>query len=91
MVVNLLKFFFLNQVWDPELYELHGGSPFSTKSDGNLTDSSGTHLYLMGDVRKIMNEICTWKQSLVFESNLTVRQAKSSSSQAVIGLLRLLQ
>jgi len=44
-------------VWDPELYELHGGSPFSTKSDGNLTDSSGTHLYLMGDVRKIMNEL----------------------------------
>ena len=51
------EFFFLNQVWDPELYELHGGSPFSTKSDGNLTDSSGTHLYLMGDVRKIMNEL----------------------------------
>jgi len=55
-------------VWDPELYELHGGSPFSTKSDGNLTDSSGTHLYLMGDVRKIMNELkndSKWSNTVV--------------------------
>ena len=55
-------------MWEPELYELHGGSPFSTKSDGNLTDRSGTHLYLMGDVRNIMYELkndSKWTKTIV--------------------------
>jgi len=51
-------------VWDPEMYELwgSGGSPFALRSDGDLTDSGGTAVRLMGGatgVRAVMNELAT--------------------------------
>ena len=44
-------------VWDPELYQLMGGSPFKSLPNGDVEDSSGEKIYLMGDVRTIMNEL----------------------------------
>jgi len=57
-------------VWDPEMYELwgSGGAPFKVRPDGNLSDRSGTKVYLLGDVKNIMKELKTdakWSDSIV--------------------------
>ena len=45
-------------VWDPEMYQLWGGgSPFSQREDGDLTDSRGQRVVLMADVREIMRAL----------------------------------
>ena len=57
-VPKLLVFDLDGCVWEPEMYELigNGGSPFTINiEDGNLTDTSGNLVELMGDVRKIMH------------------------------------
>jgi magnesium-dependent phosphatase 1 len=58
-------------VWNPEMYELMwgpGGGPFKVRPDGDLSDKSGEHIYLMGDVRKIMDELkhdAKWSETKV--------------------------
>lgn len=57
-------------VWDPEMYELwgSGGAPFKLRSDGNLSDRSGTIVRLLGDVKNIMKEFKTddkWSDSII--------------------------
>merc|ERR1711976_66657 len=57
-------------VWDPEMYELWGGggSPFTLRKDGNLTDRSGTTVHLLGDVKNLMAEFKTdptWSDSII--------------------------
>ena len=52
---KLLVFDLDGCLWEPEMYELHGGSPFTLRpNDGDLTDRNGTHIELIGDVRQIM-------------------------------------
>jgi len=57
-------------VWLPEMYELWGGggAPFKVNGDGSLSDRAGTRVNLIGDVKKIMNELATeeqWKDTKV--------------------------
>ena len=55
---ELIVFDLDNCVWFPEMYQLWGGgAPFKQKPDGDLTDKSGERVYLMGDIRNIMNEL----------------------------------
>ena len=38
-------------LWSPDMYMLWGGgAPFSLRSDGDLDDSRGTRVHLLGDV-----------------------------------------
>ena len=42
-------------LWSPDMYMLWGGgAPFSVRSDGDLNDSRGTRVHLLGDVRNIL-------------------------------------
>jgi len=56
-------------VWDPEMYQLWGGgAPFKIRSDGNLSDRSGTTVRLLGDVKNIMAEFKTdpkWSDAII--------------------------
>ena len=53
---KLLVFDLDGCLWEPEMYELYGGSPFTLRpNDGDLTDRNGTHIELIGDVRQIMH------------------------------------
>ena len=55
-------------IWEPELYELYGGAPFTVCPNGDLTDKSGEKIYLMGDVRNILHELkneCKWSNTVV--------------------------
>ena len=55
---ELIVFDLDNCVWFPEMYQLWGGgAPFKQTPDGDLTDRSGERVYLMGDIRNIMNEL----------------------------------
>ena len=51
------------------MYQLWGGgAPFSKRKDGDLTDSKGTHVNLLGDVRRIMHMLKTdpaWTDTVV--------------------------
>ena len=62
MLPKVLVFDLDGCVWNPEMYELmwgRGGAPFKVRPDGDLEDSDGELIYLMGDVRSIMRELKT--------------------------------
>jgi len=44
-------------VWDPEMYQLGGGSPFVVESDHVLRDRHGTKVHLLGDLPRVLQEI----------------------------------
>jgi len=47
-------------LWYPEMYMLwSGGAPFSVREDGDLSDTSGKRVYLLGDLRRILYELKT--------------------------------
>merc|ERR1712025_735636 len=56
-------------VWDPAMYQLYGGAPFKSHSNGEyLTDKRGERIHLLGDIREILHEIKTsrdWSETAI--------------------------
>lgn len=46
-------------LWDPEMYQLHGGSPFRAdpKDPNVMIDSSGTRVGLLGETRGLLSRL----------------------------------
>jgi magnesium-dependent phosphatase 1 len=42
-------------IWEPEMYQLSGGSPFRKNKNLNVIDRSGEEVHLLGDTRKVMS------------------------------------
>ena len=62
---KLLVFDLDGCLWEPEMYELYGGSPFSLRpNDGDLTDKSGTHIKMdLTDLLREGETSCTRQNS----------------------------
>eukprot|EP00796_Vickermania_ingenoplastis_P011892 gene11892-8177_t len=46
-------------LWDPEMYQLHGGAPFKAdaKNPCVMIDSSGTRVGLLGETRELLSQL----------------------------------
>ena len=62
-------------LWAPDMYMLWGGgAPFTVRSDGDLDDSSGRRVYLLGCVRDLLFELKTdpkWEGAIVAVASCT--------------------